>query len=580
MFCFSISFLVNANAVSKSTSMTNNAVGNFASKRVLDNPTNYYVNRELSIQLAKEGRWLEAQIILQKLTNEYQDDGDTWFLLGHSYLQTKSWQKAISALTKAVKLGAALHGIEPMSPPSNDIMMEIAKAHSKLGNKNQAYEWINKALNARWDGRISLNSDSGFSDIIHSIEFQKLSGTYIEVGLDRNEEWLRDLDFLVSEIKRLHVDPFHSVSEEEFILQKEKITHKIPTLTDKQMTFELMTLVGMLGNGHNIIVPANANRGALHQLPMKFYLFTDGLYVVSAKPEYSQWIGSRVLKFGRTVSEDALKLTSQVNARDNEMQSEWLGPYLLSLPTVLKELKIIENAEKVVLTLQNNQGKKMEVSLKGAPYKFTEMPKLPVNSVEDIPLYLSNINQSYWSILLAEHQSLYVQFNLVANKKEQSLKEFGLEIQQKSTLNEVKHLILDLRHNNGGDGSLLPAILRALIHFETTHPNGKLFVLMGRKTFSAAHILLTDISRFTNAIFVGEPSGTRPNHMGESGWFKLPYSGLSGVISSQFHQVSAAEDHRIWISPHVPVRLSSTDYFSGKDPAMNAIFNIIKKVEL
>jgi len=43
---------------------------------------------------------------------------------------------------------------------------------------------------------------------------------------------------------------------------------------------------------------------------------------------------------------------------------------------------------------------------------------------------------------------------------------------------------------------------------------------MGRETFSAAQNLLTDITKYTNAILVGEPNGSKPNHVGEAGWFK------------------------------------------------------------
>tara|TARA_Y100000588_G_scaffold57715_1_gene55763 strand:+ start:88015 stop:88155 length:141 start_codon:yes stop_codon:yes gene_type:complete len=39
--------------------------------------------------------------------------------------------------------------------------------------------------------------------------------------------------------------------------------------------------------------------------------------------------------------------------------------------------------------------------------------------------------------------------------------------------------------------------------------------------------------------------------------------------------VSKAEDHRIWIAPHVPVTLSSKQYFNAHDPAMAAIHGII-----
>jgi hypothetical protein len=122
-------------------------------------------------------------------------------------------------------------------------------------------------------------------------------------------------------------------------------------------------------------------------------------------------------------------------------------------------------------------------------------------------------------------------------------------------------------------------MLKTLIEFEIINPNGKIFVLMGRGTFSAAQNLLTEITKFTNAILVGEPSGSKPSFIGESGWFKLPYSGLMGIVASQYHQPSKAEDFRKWIAPHIPVNLSSTDYFNGNDKVLNVIMDVIKTSE-
>ena len=187
------------------------------------------------------------------------------------------------------------------------------------------------------------------------------------------------------------------------------------------------------------------------------------------------------------------------------------------------------------------------------------------------------MDKRYWFQHLPEKDSLYIQYNYVHNDPSQPFKEFNQEIRKQFSKANVENLILDIRHNAGGDGSTYPPILKTLVQFEALKPEGKVFVIVGRNTFSAAHNLLLDINRLTDAIVVGEPSGSRPNALGEAGWFRLPYSGTLGIISSQFHQSSKAEDHRIWVAPHVPVSLSSQQYFSGHDPALGAIFGIIEK---
>ena len=151
----------------------------------------------------------------------------------------------------------------------------------------------------------------------------------------------------------------------------------------------------------------------------------------------------------------------------------------------------------------------------------------------------------------------------------------NIELRGQIVQSKAHNLVLDLRHNHGGDGSLLPPILKTLESFEIMNPDGKVFVIIGRETFSAGHNLLTEITKNINPILVGEPSGSKPNHIGESGWFRLPYSGVMGLVSTQFHQDSKPEDRK-WIAPHIPISLSSTDYFNGNDRALNTIMEVIK----
>ena len=188
----------------------------------------------------------------------------------------------------------------------------------------------------------------------------------------------------------------------------------------------------------------------------------------------------------------------------------------------------------------------------------------------------SKTEEFFWSKALPEQNAMYVQFNLVAQKKELTLMDFNLKLREDIKQSNSQNLIFDLRFNSGGDGSLYPPMLKTLIEFEIKNPEGKIFVLIGRGTFSAAQNLLSEITKFTNAILVGEPSGSKPSFIGESGWFKLPFSGLMGIVASQYHQPSKAEDFRKWIAPHIPVNLSSTDYFNGNDKALNVIMEVIK----
>ncbi|GAA3600036.1 S41 family peptidase [Flavivirga amylovorans] len=543
----------------------------------IESTTEYFHQRNEAVSLVKNKKWQESISILEKLTKDYENDPDLFYLLGLSYYQIEQYQNAITALKKTLDLGGTiLRGIPTGSAPSNDIMIKIAKAYAKDNDKNNTILWLQKGFASRYDEKPFLKSSSTFKNFNEDEDFLELFGDNNQTDITREKTWTKDISYLEKRINELHYSPYHGISKTELSKEILKLKTNIVSLSDEQIIVELMKIIGSLGNGHNLIIPTSPNKGALKKLPVQFYQFNDGLFIVDAEKGFEQWIGYKVELIENTPIEIALQKTNSVNARDNDMQTLWLGPYYLGLPDVLKGLEIVKNSNQVILTLSDVKGKSQKVTMNPVVWSFSDFPKMPKLKDNEQPIFLSKTENPYWSKLIRENNSIYVQFNAVTQKKTQSLKDFNIELRSQISKNNTQNLILDLRHNHGGNGSILTPMLKTIINFEVMNPNGKIFVLIGRETFSAAQNLLTDITKYTNPIIVGEPSGSKPNHIGEAGWFKLPYSGLTGLISTQFHQTSKAEDNRKWIAPHIPVSLSSTDYFNGNDKAFNIILEVIK----
>jgi hypothetical protein len=69
-----------------------------------------------------------------------------------------------------------------------------------------------------------------------------------------------------------------------------------------------------------------------------------------------------------------------------------------------------------------------------------------------------------------------------------------------------------MRQNGGGDFFVgRKDLIKPLKERPAINQKGKLFVLIGRQTFSAARVNAIDFRKDTNAILVGEPIGERPN---------------------------------------------------------------------
>jgi tetratricopeptide (TPR) repeat protein len=146
----------------KSTDMTNSAIGRDPNDINVTDPVSYYANRVRAIQLVKDENWQEAKPLLQELTAEFKDDGDTWFALGLTYLGLEQWQEAIGALENALALGTRLFGMPGGGANPNDMMIRLAEAYGQMGDEERAIHWIDQALNARWDDRRKLAGTSFF----------------------------------------------------------------------------------------------------------------------------------------------------------------------------------------------------------------------------------------------------------------------------------------------------------------------------------------------------------------------------------------------------------------------------------
>jgi len=112
-------------------------------------------------------------------------------------------------------------------------------------------------------------------------------------------------------------------------------------------------------------------------------------------------------------------------------------------------------------------------------------------------------------------------------------------------------------------------LLHALIRNDKINQAGKLFVIIGRTTFSAAMGLSIELERQTKAIFVGEPTGSSLNAIGEMNPITLPYSKMSGSIASVGG--GNAADTRTWIAPRLYAPRSFAAYRAKRDPALEAV---------
>ncbi len=401
------------------------------------------------------------------------------------------------------------------------------------------------------------------------------------------EKWREDLRVMAEEMPKRHRNLFHSIKREQFESAVKNLDARIPQLARHQIIVEMAKIVAMIGDGHTNIYPSRDVKIAFQALPIKLYFFKDGLFVRAAKPEQSALVGARVVQIGSVSSEQAFLRVKEMVGRDNDIGVKFFAAQLLVMPEVLHALGMTDSVENARFVVEKN-GQRQTISL--SPAGLADIVSGDIDiiwakkegwidlrdaSVNSVPLWLKNLTDKFWFEFLPDTKTLYVQYNEVYNKNNETIEDFSKRLFAFVEANLVDRFVFDMRLNRGGNGSLNRPMLLNIIKSHKIDQKGKLFAIIGRSTFSAAQFMVNDLERFTNTIFVGEPTGSKINHYGDSRRITLPNSGMTVRVSTLLWQVDE-RDKRQWTAPQLTAELSSEEYRQNVDPALKLIQNYVQ----
>ncbi|MDT4895195.1 MAG: hypothetical protein QOH25_272 [Acidobacteriota bacterium] len=407
------------------------------------------------------------------------------------------------------------------------------------------------------------------------------------------DKWREDLRYMAEEMPKRHRNLFHAMTREQFDQAVKSLNERIPSLTRNQIIVELTRIVAMVEDGHTSIADLMTDpKIGFRSYPLTLYFFKDGLFVMTADQEHAAAVGAKVLKIGNASAEQAYNAVKGLvfHDHDNEFGQKANAPFVLVTPEVLHAVGIIEDMDKAQFVLEKD-GKQMTVELKPVARRTEEMhsiwdyvkPKGWVDARDSAsaptPLWLKNVRDLFWFEYLADSKTVYVQFNGVADKENETVADFSKRLFAFVEKNPVDRLILDLRWNGGGNNFLNKPLILGLIKSKIDE-RGKLFTIISRYTFSAAQNLVNELEKYTNTIFVGEPTGENVNFYGDAARIELPNSKLVVRTSTLWWQNLDPRDRRLWTGPQIAAELTSHDYFTNNDPALKAILNYTSKKEL
>lgn len=531
-----------------------------------------------ALDLIRANRWAEAADAYEMILDANPFHGTPWYYYGLALQRSGDCEAALPAFERSIELG-----VNRGRSGLRAAMRGAADCEAALGDLDRAFDWLREA-SGRWefDDWDGIEADSNYADLIGQDRYRLIAGRIAPDTVGRVEGWRFDLDYIADLMERRHPNLFHTADEETWRAHMAELRARVPELSDLQITGGLLGLFSEIGDGHTSLYPPLEGPIAFTLLPIWPYYFDDAWYVLAASPEQADLVGARILGANGVPADRLFSAMAGLSPRDNDMTFRWIGAFYAQTPQGYALSAGGGDPERVSFDLELASGERRTVSLEGKAADRNPLsrwapegwPSMTGGAATPTPLWLSHLDETFWVEDLDEG-TVYVQINQIANAEDERFSEFAARLGSHLRDADAHHLILDLRLNNGGNGYLNWDLVQTLIRNETIDREGGLYVITGRRTFSAAVLLTAELDRVTEAIFVGEPAGSAPNVYANDSHFSLPYSGLEGSISNGYLQRSTWEDLSPWTPTDISAPLTVEAAVAGRDPALEAALTAI-----
>lgn len=383
-------------------------------------------------------------------------------------------------------------------------------------------------------------------------------------------KWQEDLAYLASELPRSHKNLFAKVSEKDWRDKVQSLNDRIPAMSEPEILVGLKTLFAPIGDQHTDISVLESDK--LSVLPLVFGWFKDGIFVVAASDACKNTLGCQVVKIGDTDIDQACNAVSSLFAHDNDSARKKLAPQFLAAPDFLKSVALIAKTDGVALTLKDKGGKAFTVTVRSVKNGSDHSLKSVLDDAGvPVPLCRTNRGQPYWADYVENGKLVYFQYNECRDSPDLPFAKMQLRVETLLAEHKDARLVIDLRNNGGGNSNILYPFIEALKGNTDLNRKGRIFVMIGRRTFSSAILNAARLQNETKAVLVGEPTGASPNGYGEVKTFKLPNSGLIVFYSTNYFKCSDKDVDAI--VPDVVVEATFAEFASGQDPVLDAIVN-------
>lgn len=388
-------------------------------------------------------------------------------------------------------------------------------------------------------------------------------------------DWVYEIDLLGSELAEKHPDLFFRVDSATFFSDLNQIARSTEGLSTFAISVRLQQVIAKMGDAHTSL-NYHFNVDPEYILPLNFYWYQEGIYILKAPLEYEQILGKRVVSINESPLDDVIDSLATLIVDDNFSLLMNLVPRMITWTQLLEYFGFAKH-EGLELVVADPEGQREKVFI-----------SLPQADGEVVPLKPDSIPFGFrdQKVFFREHyfpaeETYYIQYNRCWSREIEeefgsggsalfmpSFKEFEKEVFQVIKKKSIRRLVFDMRFNSGGNSAQGTAFIKKLCK-SMKKGEGAIYVVIGRKTFSSAIINTVDFMNLAEVITVGEGTGGKPNHFGEIKRFVLPESKL--VVNHSTKYFTLVEEDVPSILPQLEAPITFEDYMHGIDSALETI---------
>ena len=380
-------------------------------------------------------------------------------------------------------------------------------------------------------------------------------------------QWQTEITFLQSELPQRHPNLFFQLPQAEWNAALDDLKAHADGYSDVEMLIRIQQVVARVGDGHTEV---DTRRQPQTFFPLKVYRFTDGIFVTKTTDASRAACGARVVAVDGMDAEDVYTRAGSLISHENEA---WVAARFgtpMTRAESLFTLGVTGSIDGARFTFEKGSAR---FHLDLAPISSSEAGVsvlAPYAADESWPLYLRNPKQYYWYVFDPDLHLMYVKYNFCSNDPSRPFDAFAREIFAIADRERVDRFVVDVRNNGGGNSSVAQPLIDGLA--QRAQLRGRLYVIVGRETFSSGMLNAIELKARAGAIIAGEPSGGKPNSYGELKSFALPASNAVVYHSTKFFRNVTGDPESI--IPDIPVSLSSSDFFARRDPVLDAITGV------